>query len=246
MMRLLLGLIVVGGVAAYLLSGPEWALLSNWVAGPDGLARGDMHELAALLAALALLVIVVPSLFGAYRGRVGGAIRDVVSWSAIGLILVAGYSYREELGQIAFRIAGELSPPGTSLGVEQRQTGERAVRIRKRGDGHFVARVSIDGAAVPMLVDTGASTIVLRQQDAKLLGVDLKRLKYSVPVQTANGLAYAAHAKLSEVAIGNIVLRNVDALVAQPGVLKESLLGMSFLSRLRSYEFAGEFLTFRN
>jgi aspartyl protease family protein len=88
--------------------------------------------------------------------------------------------------------------------------------------------------------------VVLRQSDARLLGVDTRNLRYTVPVQTANGLAYAAHARLREVSIGSITLRNVDALVAQPGALKESLLGMSFLSRLRSYEFAGEFLTFRN
>jgi len=211
-----------------------------------GFWTGNMHELAALAAALALLVIVVPGALGAYRGRVGGAIRDLLSWTAIGVVLIAGYSYREELGRIAYRLAGELSPPGTTLAVEQRQAGEHAVRIRRRGDGHFVARVAVDGQSVQMLVDTGASTVVLRQSDARLLGVDTRQLRYTVPVQTANGLAYAAHARLSEVAVGAISVRNVDALVAQPGVLKESLLGMSFLSRLRSYEFAGEFLTFRN
>jgi aspartyl protease family protein len=212
----------------------------------DGLLTADVQELAALAAALALLVIVLPAVFGGYKGRAGGAIRDLFSWTALGLVLVAGYSYRDELGRIAFRIAGELSPPGSSLGVEQRQAGERAVRIRRRGDGHFVARVSVDGASVSMLVDTGASTVVLRQSDARSLGVDTRRLRYTVPVQTANGLAYAAHARLREVSIGSITLHNVDALVAQPGALKESLLGMSFLSRLRSYEFAGDFVTFRN
>lgn len=206
----------------------------------------DAQELTALAAALALLMITVPAVFGAYRGRLGSAVRDLASWALLGVALVGVYSYRDELGRIAFRIAGELSPPGTTLGVDQRQAGERAVRIRRRGDGHFVARVAVNGASVAMLVDTGASTVVLKQTDAKLLGVDTRRLNYTVPVQTANGLAYAAPARLGEVAIGNITVRNVDALVAQPGVLKESLLGMTFLSRLRSYEFAGEFLTFRN
>jgi aspartyl protease family protein len=97
-----------------------------------------------------------------------------------------------------------------------------------------------------MLVDTGASTVVLRDQDARKLGVDVKQLKYTVPVQTANGLAYAAHVRLRSVAIGPITIPGVDALIAQPNVLKESLLGMTFLSRLRSYEFAGDSLTFRN
>lgn len=245
MIRVLVLLVALGALAVYLLGDPETMpyLLQRL---EDGFASANGQELAALAGTLALLVIVLPAVFGGYKGRMGGAIRDLMSWTAIGLMLVAGYSYRDELGRIAFRIAGELSPPGSTLGVEQRQAGERAVRIRRRGDGHFVARVSVNGASVAMLVDTGASTVVLRQTDARSLGVDTRRLRYTVPVQTANGLAYAAHARLREVSIGSILLHNVDALVAQPGALKESLLGMSFLSRLRSYEFAGDFVTFRN
>ncbi len=244
MIRALVLVIAVALVALLLLSF-EGGWLKALFGEHEGALTADAQELAALAASLALIVIVLPAVFGGYRGRVGGAIRDLVSWTAIALVLMAGYSYRDELGRIAFRIAGEFSPPGSSLAVEQRQAGEHAVRIRKRGDGHFVARVAVDGASVSMLVDTGASTVVLRQSDARLLGVDTRNLRYSVPVQTANGLAYAAHARLRHVSIGSIEVRNVDALVAQPGVLKESLLGMSFLSRLRSYEFAGEFVTFR-
>jgi aspartyl protease family protein len=244
-MRVLV-LIIAGAVVGAVALGFGGSGLRALFGAEEGALAADAQELTLLAASLALLVIVLPAVFGGYRGRIGGAIRDLLSWTAIALVLVAGYSYRDELGRIAFRIAGELSPPGSSLAVEQRQAGERAVRIRKRGDGHFVARVSVDGTSVSMLVDTGASTVVLRQSDARLLGVDTRTLRYTVPVQTANGLAYAAHARLHEVAIGSISVRNVDALVAQPGVLKESLLGMSFLSRLRSYEFAGEFVTFRN
>lgn len=245
MIRIFILLIAIVASAIFFLGDAD-SLIDSLQRAEEWLLTADVQELAALAAALALLVIVLPAVFGGYKGRLGGAIRDLLSWSALGLVLVAGYSYRDELGRIAFRIAGELSPPGSTLGVEQRQAGEHAVRIRRRSDGHFVARVSVDGANVSMLVDTGASTVVLRQSDARLLGVDLRRLRYTVPVQTANGLAYAAHARLREVVIGSITVHNVDALVAQPGALKESLLGMSFLSRLRSYEFAGDFVTFRN
>lgn len=156
----------------------------------------DVQELGALAIFVALLLLLLPALFGGYRGRAGSAIRDLMSWTMLGAILVAGYSYRDELGRIAYRLADELAPPGSPLAGEQRQAGERAVRIRKRGDGHFVARVAVEGASVNMLVDTGASTVVLRQSDATELGVDTRRLRYTVPVQTANGLAYAAHARL--------------------------------------------------
>jgi aspartyl protease family protein len=64
-------------------------------------------------------------------------------------------------------------------------------------------------------------------------------------VQTANGTTYAAHVRLASVALGPINLTNIEALVAKPGALRENLLGMSFLSRLRSYEFTSEHLTLR-
>lgn len=242
----LIALALVGFAVFIYTAGADGEFVRN-LFGENGAALAiDQQDLGALAATLGLLLLVVPAVVGAYRGRMAGAVRDLASWTAIGVVLVGGYSYRDELGRIAYRLAGEFSPPGSSLGVEQRQAGESAVKIRRRGDGHFVARVTVNGASATMLVDTGASTVVLSQSDAKLLGVDTRRLKYSVPVQTANGLAYAAHARLPSVAVGSISLANVDALVAQPGVLRESLLGMTFLSRLRSYEFAGEFLTFRN
>ena len=96
-----------------------------------------------------------------------------------------------------------------------------------------------------MIVDTGASTIVLRPADARKAGIDPKSLTYRVPVLTANGRAMAARVRLDSVAIGPLDRKNVDALVAQPGALTQSLLGMSFLSRLRSYEFSGDFLRLR-
>jgi len=94
-------------------------------------------------------------------------------------------------------------------------------------------------------VDTGASTVVLKPADAQKLGIDVDRLKYAVPVQTANGTTYAAHVRLRNLTLGRISLDDVEALVAKPGALKENLLGMSFLRRLRSYEVTGDTLTLR-
>jgi aspartyl protease family protein len=96
-----------------------------------------------------------------------------------------------------------------------------------------------------MIVDTGASTIVLRPEDAKRAGIDLSKLSFTVPVLTANGRTVAARVRLDSVAIGPLQREDVEALVAEPKALTESLLGMSFLGRLRSYEFSGDFLTLR-
>jgi aspartyl protease family protein len=107
-------------------------------------------------------------------------------------------------------------------------------------------RTETNGIALTMLVDTGASTVVLKPADAQRLGIDVDRLRYSVPVQTANGTTFAASVRLRNLTIGKISLENVDALVARQGALKDNLLGMSFLSRLRSYEFTSEYLTLRS
>jgi aspartyl protease family protein len=209
------------------------------------IAGFEPSTFAALTAGIALLIFMGASLAGAYRGRMGQAAKDLFAWICIALALVAGYSFKDEIISITYRIAGELSPPGSTITVESTPAGERAVRIRRRMDGHFAANVSVNGAGVTMLVDTGASTVVLKQTDARKLGIDTSDLRYSVPVQTANGVAYAARVRLHSVSVGPIVLTQVEALVAQPGTLKESLLGMTFLSKLRSYEFSGDYLTLR-
>lgn len=215
--------------------------------GQDSLLLGfDPQDIALIATGLAIVLLVISSALSSLRGRPRGLGRDLVLWSVFGMIAGGAYSFRDEIGEMAFRIADELAPASTPHVADVQQGGDRSHRIKRRRDGHFTVSVSVNGASVPMLVDTGASTVVLRQADARRLGIDMSGLKYSVPVQTANGVAYAAPVKLRSASIGGITLSGIDALVAQPGVLKESLLGMTFLSRLRSYEFSGQYLTFRN
>lgn len=214
--------------------------------GEDQVVAGlDDSVFASLLVGGALLAFIGTSVASGYRGRLGDALKHLTVWTLITFGLVGGYTYKSEVAEIANRITGELMPPGEFQNVEPRQTGELAVRVRRRGDGHFVARMNINGNSIGMLVDTGASAVVLRAADAKAIGLNIDQLSYTVPVQTANGLAYAAAVRLNQVGIGPIVLDGVDALVTRPGALKESLLGISFLRRLRSYEFSGDYLTLR-
>lgn len=212
---------------------------SGTIAGLDS----NVFGYVALLVALA--VFVGGGMLGSYRGRAGTMLRDAVTWLALGLGLVTVYAYKDELLPIAARVVGELVP-GSAMTVEESSGGATEVRIRKRLDGHFTANVKVNGGAVSMIVDTGASTIVLRPADARKAGIDPDTLTYRVPVLTANGRAMAARVRLDSVAIGPLDRKNVDALVAQPGALTQSLLGMSFLSRLRSYEFTRDYLTLRS
>jgi aspartyl protease family protein len=215
------------------------------VADSSGMIAGlDSTTFGYVAIFLALIVFIGGGMVGSYRGRAGTMARDAVVWLALGLGLVALYAYKDELMPIAARVVGELLP-GSAMTVEQSSGGLTEVRIRKRLDGHFTANVEINGAKISMIVDTGASTIVLRPEDAKKAGIDVSRLTYRVPVLTANGRTLAARVRLEEASIGPLDRKKVDALVAQPGALTQSLLGMSFLSRLRSYEFSGDFLTLR-
>ena len=206
----------------------------------------DQSSFAGLIAGVALLIYLASSVLGDYRGRFSAAGRDLAVWMAIALALVAAYAFRDEFAYFSQRVAGELLPPGESVMVSGRGSESLSVRLRRRSDGHFIARSQVDGAPITMLIDTGATTMVLKASDAKLAGIDTDRLSFTIPVRTANGLAYTAGIKLRSVAVGPIVIHDLEAMVAKPGVLGESLLGMNFLRRLRSYEFSGDFLTLRS
>lgn len=120
-----------------------------------------------------------------------------------------------------------------------------AVRIRRDPAGRFLAHGDINGSAIDVLIDTGATVVMLRRSDAEKAGVDMSNLKFNTPVETANGTAYAAAVRLRKISIGPVGADDVEALVVSAGSLNESLLGMSFLRRLASYELKGDFLTLR-
>ncbi len=208
-----------------------------------GLPRDDFPRLAAPLSILIFLMA------GAARltaGKAAEVLKALGSWMAIGLVLLVLYAYRSELGEVGDRVAQELQP-GSVQTISQGAGGHgTVVRIRKTDDGHFVAKTQVNGRSVRMIIDTGASTVVLRPEDARRAGIQLNALSYTVPVQTANGKAFAARIRLDKVSLGELTLEKVDALVTRPGALHQSLLGMSFLSRLRSYEFTGNQLLMRS
>jgi aspartyl protease family protein len=228
-------------IALFILAFAAMLLVSN---DSGTIANIDTTTFGYLALSSALLVFLSGGMLTRYGGRAGNMLRDAVTWAALGLSLVAVYSYRGELIPFAGRLAGELIP-GSAMIVEENPGGPVEVKIRKRLDGHFTAKVEVNGKPISMIVDTGASTVVLRPEDAKKAGIDTSGLSYTVPVLTANGRTIAARVRLESVSLGPLTRQKVEALVAQPDALTESLLGMSFLSRLRSYEFSGDFLTLR-
>ena len=107
-------------------------------------------------------------------------------------------------------------------------------RAGKAGNSHCVAR--INGVRAPMVIDTGATSVVLTYETAKAAGLPLELLDYDVDVETAGGHTKAARLTLDRLAVGKLVERSVPALVVPRGQMKTNLLGMSFLDRLESWE----------
>ena len=103
----------------------------------------------------------------------------------------------------------------------------------------------INGVATAMVIDTGATSVVLTWETAKALGLPIEILAYDINIETAGGNARAARLTLDRLAIGNLVERSVPALVVPPGQLKTNLLGMSFLDRLESWEVRADKLLLR-
>ena len=119
----------------------------------------------------------------------------------------------------------------------------RQVTARRASDGQFYFDTAVAGTGIRMMFDTGASVIALRAEDAVRAGIAVNTLDYTVNVSTANGTTRAAPVMLGTVRVGDIVRRDVAALVLKPGKLDISLLGQSFMTRLAGYRYeAGELI----
>lgn len=121
----------------------------------------------------------------------------------------------------------------------------RAVQISRGQAGEFALRAKINGVNAPMVIDTGATSVVLTYETAKAVGLPLELLEYDVDVETASGHTKAARLTLDRLAIGQLVERSVPALVVPHGQMKTNLLGMSFLDRLESWEVRADSLMLR-
>jgi aspartyl protease family protein len=104
--------------------------------------------------------------------------------------------------------------------------------------GHFKVDARIEGRHIDFMVDTGASLVIIRESDAAQIGIRPMHSDYTATVSTANGKIKAAPAKLERIEIGGITVYDVPALVLPDDALWQNLLGVSFLSRLKRYEYA--------
>ena len=138
-------------------------------------------------------------------------------------------------GVVAARYVDQSAhTPAAAMAVNSpAPANSRTMEIKAGNGGHFAVEARVDGRRLDFMVDTGASQITLRESDAARLGIHPSQRDYSVRISTANGEGRAALVQLGMVEVGNIVVRDIPALITPDEALGVNLLGMSFLSRVR-------------
>ncbi|MBX3477437.1 MAG: TIGR02281 family clan AA aspartic protease [Brevundimonas sp.] len=166
----------------------------------------------------------------------------VSSVAVVGLALAASLSVAFWMNRVTGADQAQAATPVFAAPPSPAR-GEPA-QVLKGADGHFWADARIDGRAVPVMIDTGASVVALTLDDARRLGVTPNEADFVQVVRTASGPAPAAAVRLASVTVAGAEVREVEALVLKDG-LPHSLLGMSYLGRLSGFEATPSALTLR-
>ncbi|TPP11371.1 TIGR02281 family clan AA aspartic protease [Rhizobium glycinendophyticum] len=203
----------------------------------------DNEAVGRIVVALPILLMISSSILLGRRS-LGQGLRQMLIWVLIALALVTGYLYRDDMRTIGERVLAGLLP-GRAVSVRT-DDGTTEVVIHKSLGGHFETSVDIGPVSVPVLIDTGASSVVLKFEDAVRIGIDPNTLQFTRTVLTANGQAQAAPIRLPELRLGDIRRTDVPAVVLEQGRLDQSLLGMSFLSTLGSLQMQTDELRLRD
>lgn len=161
-----------------------------------------------------------------HRRSAGVMFKQAIVWVFIFLAVVAGVGLWQD-------IRNELAPHRQMVFAND---GFR-VETNRAWDGHYYLDLELNGAPVRFVVDTGATAIVLSQQDAERLGIDTGDLMFTGVAGTANGEVRTASVRIDQMALGGMVDRNVPAVV-NSGDMDTSLLGMSYLQKFSRIEIA--------
>ena len=176
-----------------------------------------------------ILIVLLSSYLIAMRNNLTKLFKSAAVWVIIFSCFVAGYGVWQDLSK--------------KQPVFYSQNGSDIV-INIKQDSHFHATVLVNNVEIEFLIDTGATNIVLSKEDAKKLGYDLSKLIFWGKSNTANGIVETAPVRLQSIKLGQFSDTNVLAYINQ-GLMKQSLLGMSFLNNFSSVEFRNETLTLR-
>lgn len=188
-------------------------------------------QTANLVYALLFLVLVISSI-AARRLPLGQTAKYALAWVAIFAGAIVLYSFRHVAGQAWEQVKHELNPDAPV------QFG-KSVRIGKSEDGHFHVTAWVNSHEVKFMIDSGASTTTMSLVDAQAAGVAIDTSGFGVAVETANGTTIMQRARIGRLAVGSIE-RADHAILVSPDVDELNLLGMNFLSSLKSWKVEGD------
>jgi aspartyl protease family protein len=175
---------------------------------------------------------------------------ELGSWAAASVVGVVALMHFDDIRHFARNTLGPSSSAVVQRVPEGRpatETGRRpvfgpTVELKRGDNGHFQADIEVNGRRLAALLDTGATGVALPYEAAESAGIYLTDLDFRYEAQTANGTARIAVVRLDRISIGDIVVHDVEATVAEPGLLHITLLGMTFLNRLSKTEIQGSSL----
>jgi len=223
----IIGIAIIGSVFITLFV--ETAVFGT---GENAVADLDIVQYALLLVLVGIGVAL------GWRLSASSALRMALGCSAIVAIGLIVYSADPS-------VEPKYLAPAAAKSTQTAGTYEwGVVHLTAESTGHFFATGQVEGTDIDFIVDTGATLVALTYDDALNIGLPVHSLRFDASIKTANGQTWGAIVELADVTIGEITVRNVQAMVLDDG-LDRSLLGMSFLNRLTSFEIARDKLTLR-
>jgi aspartyl protease family protein len=175
-----------------------------------------------------ILLFLLVAIMATRRTPIFRSMLSVATWGAIVALLLVVVSQRERFDPYLGRFARMLK-----LDDGQEVVGKE-VRIRISPDGHFWARARIGGVERRMLIDSGATVTALSTDTAASAGLVVQDNMVPIVLNTANGQVTAQTSTVGELRLGDITARDL-AVVVSPAFGDTDVLGMNFLSRLKSW-----------
>lgn len=185
-------------------------------------------EWTNLIYSILLLSMMISSMFIRSTTDNGKKFKNLAIWLAIILVVALLYNNR-----FLFK---------NFVPYQAYDTGNNELKITKSNDNHFYIAINIDNKKVLFLIDTGATTTTLTLNDAKKLGIDIDRLNFNVPLNTANGVSFGASTEVYNIKIGDFTIDSMWVIVSKD-LDGKSLLGMNFLNKLNGYDIRQDKMT---
>ncbi|MDK2767471.1 MAG: TIGR02281 family clan AA aspartic protease [Sphingomonas sp.] len=191
-------------------------------------------QIIQLVSLVGFLALVLGSL-SVRNMQFGFIVKTVIGWAAIAALIYVVVINKDRIGD-------QLEAITTSVGLSEpaQVTSGETVRIRLSPDGHFWARATINGIERRMLIDSGATVSAISESTAQAAGIEYVR-GLPVQVSTANGTVDARRAQAERVAVGSLATKDLTVFVA-PSFGDLDVLGMNFLTRLKSWRVEGNVL----